>query len=313
MRAVVLDRFGFIENLRVADLPIPEPGAGEVLVRIAAGSVNPIDVKTRIGQGAANFTVVEPPVILGWDVSGTVAACGPGTGEWRPGDEVFGSVGFPGLGHANADYAVVRSGHLARKPSSVTHEQAAAAAMAGQTAWQGLTRHGRPGNRQKILVHAASGGVGHMAVQIAKHFGAHVTGTSSADNRDFVLSLGADDHIDYRSRPFETCPKDFDFVFDAVGGDTTLRSIDLLREGGMLVSILPPKDAAAAAQAARTGRKFHFVLMESSAADMAEVAHLMADGTVKPHVSHRVPLVELGCAHALLETGRTVGKIVILN
>ncbi|MBJ7533184.1 NADP-dependent oxidoreductase [Rhodomicrobium vannielii ATCC 17100] len=313
MRAVVLDRFGSIENLQVKDLPIPEPGVGEVLVRIAAGSLNPIDVKTRTGQGAANFAAIVPPIVLGWDLSGTVVACGAEAGDWRPGDAVFGSIGFPGLGRTNADYTVARADHLARKPPPVTHEQAAAAAMAGQTAWQALTRHGRPAGGQKVLVQAASGGVGHMAVQIAKQFGADVTGTSSASNRDFVLSLGADTHIDYRNRPIETYPRDFDMVFDAVGGNTTLRSLALLKEDGLLVSILPPNDEIVAEEAVRTGRRFHFVLMQSSAADMTAVAHLLASGAIRPHVSQRFALTDLGRAHALQETGRSVGKIVILN
>lgn len=312
MHAIVLKAFGSVQNLSLEDIAMPVPGAGQVLVRIEAGSLNPIDVKTRVGKGAANFARVVPPVVLGWDMSGVIERCGPDAGRWKPGDEVFGSVGFPGLGRTNAEYTVVDIAHLARKPASVSHEDAAAASMAGLTAWQALTRHGRPVAGQKVLVHAASGGVGHIAVQIAKSFGAHVTGTSSAANREFVLSLGADEHIDYRAQPVERYRYDFDFILDLVGGETTVQSMDLLASGGTLISILPPSEEIAG-KARQSNRHFHFVLMESAGTDMAHIAALLESGLIQPRIAHRIALEDLGKAHEQLETGRTVGKIVILH
>lgn len=312
MHAMVLTQFGGVENLQPQDLPIPRPQQGEVLVKIAASSINPIDVKTRQGQGAANFAQVTPPVILGWDLSGTVETCGPDVEGWKPGDAVFGSVGFPGLGHAHAEYAAVPAGHLAHKPENVSHEDAAAASMVGLTAWQALTTHGRPGPGDRVLVHGASGGVGHMAVQIARAFGAQVTGTSSAANRAFVLSLGAEHHIDYRVAAWSSYPRDFDFILDTVGGEAPQASLGLLREGGTLVSLLPAhRDELTEAATAR-GLRFRFVLMRSDGADMAAVADLLARGAVRPTVSHRLPLEQLAQAHLLQESGRSVGKIVIV-
>ncbi|MCM2448478.1 NADP-dependent oxidoreductase [Rahnella sp. CG8] len=311
MRAMVLTQFGGVENLQLQDLPIPRPQQGEVLVKIAASSINPIDVKTRQGQGAANFTQVTPPMILGWDLSGTVVVCGTGVEDWKPGDTVFGSVGFPGLGHAHAEYAAVPSGHLARKPENVSHKDAAAASMTGLTAWQALTTR-RLGPGDKVLVHGASGGVGHMAVQIARAFGAQVTGTSSAANREFVLSLGAAHHIDYRVEAWSSYPRDFDFVLDTVGGEATRASLGLLRKGGTLVSILPGQRHELAEAAAAHGVQFHFVLMHSDGEDMAAVADLLARGLVQPAVSHWLSLDQLAQAHVLQESRRTVGKIVLV-
>ncbi|WKW52284.1 NADP-dependent oxidoreductase [Rhodomicrobium lacus] len=311
MRAIVLEQFGPIDNLKEAEVPIPVPSAGEVLIKTSAVSVNPIDYKTRQGKGANNWTSFVLPEILGWDLSGTVVALGADVTEWKVGDEVFGSIGFPGLGRVDAEYAVAQAVHLARKPSAIRHEEAAAASMAGLTAWQALTRLARPERGQRVLVHAASGGVGHMAVQIAKAFGAHVTGTSSAANRDFVLSLGADAHIDYRSLGIEDYPHDFDFVFDPLGGDATFRSLDLVKKGGTVVSILPQHDPRIFAEAAAKGVAFDFVLMQSRTDDMGEVAKLLGDEAIRPRIAKTFPLSELGQAHALLETGRTAGKIVL--
>lgn len=312
MRAMVLTQFGGVENLQPQDLTIPRPQQGEVLVKIIASSINPIDVKTRQGQGAANFTKVTPPVILGWDLSGMVDQCGPGVENWKCGDAVFGSVGFPGLGHAHAEYAAVPAEHLACKPENVSHEDAAAASMTGLTAWQALTTQGRPAPGDKVLVHGASGGVGHMAVQIARAFGAQVTGTSSGANRAFVLSLGAGHHIDYRITPWSSYPQDYDFVLDTVGGEASRASLGLLRKGGTLISILPAQREELSEAAAAWGVRFHFVLMRSDCAGMAAVADLLARGAIRPKVSHRLPLDQLAQAHRLLETGHTAGKIVLV-
>ena len=311
MRAIILEQFGPVDNLKEVEIPPPVPSTGEVLVKVSSVSVNPIDYKTRQGKGANNWTSFVLPDILGWDLSGTIAALGSGVTEWSLGDEVFGSIGFPGLGRTDAEYAVARAAHLARKPPSLTHEEAAAASMAGLTAWQALNRIARPTRGQRVLVHAASGGVGHMAVQIAKAFGAHVTGTSSAANRDFVLSLGADEHIDYRSLSIEDYPHDFDFVLDTLGDNITFRSLGLVKKGSTVISILPQQDPHIFAEAAAKGVAFDFVLMQSRGRDMDEVAKLLAGGTIRPRIAKTLPLTQLAQAHTLMETGRTAGKIAL--
>lgn len=308
MKAMVLHNFGGVGNLTMQECPIPTPGYGQVLIRIIASSINPIDIKTRVGLGSARIFHVAPPVILGWDLSGVVVSCGPHTAPWQVGDEVFGSINFPGLGQTNAQYALATAAHLARKPLSISHQEAAAASMAGLTAWQALTKHAQISSGQRVLIHAASGGVGHMAVQIAKSLGAYVIGTSSQSNKEFVLSLGADEHIDYKQAPFEELVHDIDFVFDAVGGETTYRSLAVIKDGGTLVTILPLEDDIMQAFTKRNIH-IHFVLMESNSEDMEQISIRLADKIISVHISHQLSLAELGKAHDILETGRTVGKI----
>jgi NADPH:quinone reductase-like Zn-dependent oxidoreductase len=312
MQAMVLDKFGGVENLHLRDIDSPKPQAGEVLVRIFATALNPIDIKTRIGEGAANFTRVIPPVILGWDLSGIVVSCGEGVDEWQPGDEVFGSVGFPGLGRTQAQYATVAASDLTRKPKTVSHIDCAAASMVGLTAWQALTRYVRPCAGDKVLIHGASGGVGNMAVQIARALGAHVIATASKAKCEQVLASGANSVIDYKNTPFSAYPRGVDFVFDTAGGDTTLASLNMLREGGTLVSILPPTDDQVFIQALNSGRQYHFTLMTSSGHDMAEVGALLDTGSIRSDIGITLPLTDLSYAHILLEEHKISGKIVLI-
>lgn len=309
MKAMVLTDFGTVDKFMMQDLPIAKPNDEQVLIKVIATSLNPIDVKTRVGQGAMAVYPVAPPVILGWDLSGVVV-CGGKSQHWQAGDEVFGSVNFPGLGKSNAQYALVTAAHLARKPSSISHQAAAAASMAGLTAWQALTGQGHLLAGKRVLIHGASGGVGHMAVQLAKSLGAYVIGTSSQANKEFVLALGADEHIDYKSAPFEKQVSNIDFVLDTVGGDTAYRSLSVLKNGATLVTILPLEESVIQASIKRNIAA-HFVLMASCGADMESVARLLSEKKIAVHISHQFPLAELGKAHQLLETGRVVGKIVL--
>lgn len=309
MKAMVLTRFGAVDKLVMQDVPIARPNDDQVLIKIVATSLNSIDVKTRIGQGATAVCPVVPPVILGWDLSGVVVSGGKAQ-HWQAGDEVFGSVNFPGLGQTNAQYALITATHLARKPLSISHEEAAAASMAGLTAWQALAGQGHLIAGKRVLIHGASGGVGHMAVQLAKSLGAYVIGTSSRPNKEFVLALGADEHIDYTSAPFEQQVSNIDLVFDTVGGDTAYRSLSVLKDGAELVTILPLQESVIQASIQRN-ISAHFVLMASGAADMESVAQLLGGKKISVHISHQLPLADLGKAHRLLETGRVVGKIVL--
>ena len=310
MKAAILKDFGSVDNLIMQEISITEPADDQILIKIIASSINPIDVKTRIGAGAASIFSVTPPIILGWDLSGVVVRAGKSQ-YWHVGDEVFGSVNFPGLGQTNAEYALVKASHVARKPSSISHAEAAASAMVGLTAWQALSGHSLNGKR--VLIHAASGGVGHIAVQLAKQKGAYVIGTSSQANKDFVMALGADEHIDYQHSPFEEQINNIDFILNTIiDKDTACRSISVLKKGGTLISILPLDEATVKAAIEREVNVYS-ILMNSCSSDMESLACLLGDKKISVHISYQLPLIELRKAHLLLETGRIVGKIVLIH
>ncbi|MEU8524920.1 NADP-dependent oxidoreductase [Streptomyces sp. NPDC048629] len=304
MRAVVVEQWGGPENLVEREVERPEPGVNEVLVRVHAAGVNPVDWKTR--ASGALITWGEVPVV-GWDLSGTVEAVGPGVGIFRPGDEVFGMPLFPRQAGAYAEYVVAPARHLAPKPASLTHVQAAALPLAALTAWQALVDAAgvRPGER--VLVHAAAGGVGHFAVQIAKARGAYVIGTASAAKHDLVRELGADEVVDYRATRFEDVVSDVDVVLDGLGGETAERSLKVLRDGGRLITLPGPDDVPAA----RDGVRADWVLVEPDHLGLREVAALVDRGELRPVVDTVLPLGEAAQAHAIGERGRTTGKIVL--
>ncbi|SDL49856.1 NADP-dependent oxidoreductase [Siphonobacter aquaeclarae] len=292
---------------QLTDLPVPELAEGEVLIQTKAISINPVDVKTRAGKGMYGRLSTENPLILGWDVSGTVVRSN--SPEFAVGDEVFGMVRFPGHGKAYAEYVAAPAAHLARKPATVTHEEAAAATLAALTAWQALVTHAGVQRGQEVLVHAAAGGVGHYAVQLARHLGAVVTGTSSAVNRDFVLSLGAERHIDYHREAFDD--REYDFILDTLGGDNALRSIRATRPGGTVITI--PSNAVADTEtlARERGVNAYFFLVSSNGEDMKAIASLLASGALRSHVSAVFPFDEMEAAHAQVASGRTRGKVVV--
>ncbi|MFJ5829180.1 NADP-dependent oxidoreductase [Streptomyces sp. NPDC093089] len=304
MRAVVVEQWGGPENLVEREMERPEPGLGEVLVRVHAAGVNPVDWKTRAGGALIEWG---PVPAVGWDVSGTVEAAGPGVGIFRPGDEVFGMPLFPRQAGGYAEYVVAPARHLAPKPASLTHVEAAALPLAALTAWQSLVDAAdvRPGER--VLVHAAAGGVGHLAVQIAKARGAYVIGTASAGKHDLVRELGADEVIDYRETRFEDVVSDMDVVLDGIGGETAERSLKVLRDGGRLITLPGPDDVPAA----RDGVRAAWVLVEPDHLGLREIAALVEQGRLRPVVDLVVPLAEASKAHAIGEQGRTTGKIVL--
>ncbi|MFJ5136493.1 NADP-dependent oxidoreductase [Streptomyces sp. NPDC088707] len=304
MRAVVVEQWGGPENLVEREVERPEPGLGEVLVRVHAAGVNPVDWKTRAGGALIEWGAVPA---VGWDVSGTVEAVGPGVGILRPGDEVFGMPLFPRQAGAYAEYVVAPARHLAPKPASLTHVEAAALPLAALTAWQALVDAAdvRPGER--VLVHAAAGGVGHLAVQIAKARGAYVIGTASAGKHDLVRELGADEVVDYRETPFEDVVSDVDVVLDGIGGETAERSLKVLRDGGRLITLPGPDDVPAA----QDGVRASWVLVEPDHLGLREIAALVESGRLRPVVDVVVPLAEAAKAHAIGERGRTTGKIVL--
>jgi NADPH:quinone reductase-like Zn-dependent oxidoreductase len=313
MRAVVQDTFGGPQVLRVERMPRPEPLPTEVLVRVHAAGVNPVDWKTRSGSGMAGV-LGQPPFILGWDVSGVVEAVGFGVTTLAVGDEVYGMPWFPRAAGAYAEYVTAPARQFARKPVTATHEQAAAVPLAALTAWQALvdTAGVRPGRR--VLVHAAAGGVGHLAVQFARHLGAHVVATASAGRHAWLKELGADETIDYTAVRFEEVTDPIDVVIDLVGDahdDTSHRSLRVLRPGGLLVAVpagVSPELAEAAAAAGVRATPF---LVEPDGPALTRIAELIDAGQVRVEVEEVFPLEQAAAAHARSESGRTRGKLVL--
>ncbi len=306
MLALHQTALGGPEVLRLTELPRPAPGPGEILVAVHAAGLNPTDFKHR----ALSIFLPPPPLTLGWDVSGTVVETGFGVTLFRPGDEVFGMLPYPYGAGSHAEYVTGPARAFATKPAGIDHVQAAALPLAALTAWQALvdTADLRPG--QRVLIHAAAGGVGHLAVQLAKERGAHVTGTASAPKHDFLRELGADACVDHRSEDFTDTDERYDVVLDALGGENATRSVGVLRPGGVLVSLLPgAEDTRAAAEQARV--RAVTLLVEHDQAGMRAIAELVERGRLRAHVSGTFPLAEGARAHIQGETGRTTGKLVI--
>ncbi|MFB9567385.1 NADP-dependent oxidoreductase [Saccharopolyspora hordei] len=307
MRAIRQDEFGGPEVLREVELPRPEPGPSEVLVEVHAAGLNPTDWKHR----AHELFLGKPPYVLGWDVSGVVVEVGTGVTLHKPGDEVFGMLPYPhGVG-SHAEYVTGPARAFVRKPSSVDHVQAGAIPLAALTAWQALVDTADLQAGQRVLIHAAAGGVGHLAVQIAKARGAHVIGTASAGKHEFLRGLGADELIDYREVDFAEAVHDVDVVLDPIAGDYRSRSLRTLRPGGVLVSILPYGEEELAAEAAERGVRAELMLVEADQAGMRAIADLVESGRLRAEIAATYPLAEAAKAHAQGETGRTTGKIVL--
>lgn len=309
MKAIKLNAPGGVEELVYMETEIPNLQPGEVLVKTKAISINPVDVKSRQGKGFYGRIKDEKPIILGWDISGVVTESE--SDIFKIGDEVFGMVNFPGHGKAYAEYVTAPANQLALKPKNITFEAAAAATLVALTAWQVLVNNAQVQPGQKVLIHAASGGVGHFAVQIAKHLGAQVTGTSSAKNKDFVMNLGADHHIDYQSYSWDVQADEYDFVLDAIGGDNFEQSIRITKAGGTVISIPSGLNDELTESASAKGVKGYFVLVQSNGEDMKQIASLLEKGIIKTHIAQVFSFAQMREAHLQQESGRTVGKIVV--
>ena len=306
MKAVRIHMYGGPEVVKYEEAPRPKPAAGEVLIRVYAAGVNPVDWKIREGyfKGRVHHSL---PLILGWDLSGVVEATGPGVARLKNGEEVYSRPDIARDG-ADAEYIVVRETEAALKPKSIDHIHAAAIPLAALTAWQSLFDAGGLSTGQKVLIHAAAGGVGSFAVQLAKWKGAHVIGTASKRNQDFVKNLGADETIDYQTTRFEEVVHEVDVVFDTIGGETQKRSWKVLKKGGILISIV---GAPSAKEATAHGVRQASVFVQPSAAQLTELAKLVDSGKLKPVVETVLPLSEARRAHELSQTGHTRGKIVL--
>lgn len=312
MKAVILEKAGGIENLELTEIEKPVAKENEVLVQVRAIGINPVDVKIKYAEEGLNRLYGEErPVILGWDIAGTVVAVGDKASLFEIGDAVFGMVNFPGKGKAYAEFVAVPENQLAKMPENVSFEEAAATTLAALTALQVLQSRVKKGDR--VLIHAGSGGVGHFAIQSAKTFGAYVITTSSAKNREFVMSLGADEHIDYRTQPFEEVASDIDFVLDTMGGDVLLNSFKVMNEGGTIISIASAPQTAEEVQneADRCNVSFSAFMVQSNGKDMNTLRGMLENGTLKPHILKIFPFAGMAEAHREVESGRTVGKVVV--
>jgi NADPH:quinone reductase-like Zn-dependent oxidoreductase len=295
MRAISVQRAGGPEVLAEVELPRPEPGPVEVLVRVHAAGVNPTDWKSR---GRGHTFGAHAPYVPGYDVSGVVEAVGAGVQMYKPGDEVFGMPLFPKPAGAYAEYVVAPPRHFAHKPAALDHVTAAGLPLAGLTAWQSLVDQANIQAGQRVLIHAAAGGVGHLAVQIAKSRGAYVIGTASAAKHDFVRTLGADELIDYRTTDFTQATGDLDVVVDTIAGDYAARSRALLKPGGTYISLADATDEA-------------FLLVEPDHAGILALADLVERGQLTVTVDSVFPLADAAKAHEQGEKRGSTGKIVL--
>jgi NADPH:quinone reductase-like Zn-dependent oxidoreductase len=307
MRAISQDVLGGPDVLHEVTLDRPVPGFSQILIAVHACGVNPTDWKHR----SHRYFLPDPPFVLGFDVSGVVEAVGFGVTLFQPGDEVFGMLPYPHGHGAHAEYVVGPARAFVPKPRALSHVEAGALPLAGLTAWQALadTADVQPG--QRLLVHAAAGGVGHLAVQIAKARGAYVIGTASPPHHDFVRGLGADEVIDYRTTDVYGAVRDVDVVLDQLGGESPVRSLACLRPGGVLVSLLGGRPELTE-RADAAGVRVAMMLVEADHGGMASLARLVDAAQLRPAIAATFPLADAAKAHALGETGHTAGKLVLV-
>ena len=330
MKAFILDRYGSKAGLRLAEVPTPELRLNDVLVEVHAASVNPVDSKIRDGE----FKVILPyrlPLILGNDVAGVVVAIGPNVRAFKPGDEVYARPDKDRIG-TFAEFLAIDEADVALKPKNLTMDEAASVPLVGLTAWQALVERAKVKKGQKILIHAGSGGVGTMAIQLAKHLGAAVATTTSAANIDLVNRLGADTVVDYKKDRFEDILRGYDVVLNSLGNDTLEKSLSVLRPGGKLISISGPPDAEFAKangsnwllqlvmrflsarirrKARRHGVTYSFLFMRANGEQLNKITALIEAGTIRPVIDRVFPFEATNEALAYIETGRSKGKVVV--
>ncbi|MET8852937.1 NADP-dependent oxidoreductase [Amycolatopsis sp. NPDC004625] len=305
MRIVTQETLGGPEVLRITEAPRPEPGPTEVLVRVRAAGINPVDWKVRQGGGFLG----EPPFTVGWDVAGVVEQAGFGATGLEEGDEVLGMPWFPRPANAYAEYVTAPSRHFVRKPAGLSFAEAAALPLAGLTAWQGLVDVAGVHKGQRVFVDAAAGGVGHLAVQIAKARGAHVIGTASAKKHDFLRELGVDEPIDYHDAGATT--SDVDVYFGLVGEESDLRWLPAVKEGGLLIGVPSGVADRVAQKAAERNVRTRRILVEPDRGGLTGLVELIEAGRLKVRVERTFPLEDVAEAHELGESGRVSGKLVL--
>lgn len=305
MKAIRIHEYGGSEVLMLEEVQRPIPGTGELLIRVHAASVNPFDWKVRAGY-MKEFLPLTFPATLGGDVSGTIEAVGPGANRFKPGDDVYAQLENGG---GYAEYTIAKEAVSALKPKTIDHAHAAAVPVAATTAWQALFEAAQLIAGQKVLIHAAAGGVGNFAVQFAKAKGAYVIGTASGRNQAFLRESGVDEPIDYEKTRFEDRVRDMDVVLDTIGGETQERSYKTLKRGGILVSLVAPP---AQDQAAKYDVRALMFAAHPSASNLTEIARLIDTGKVKTMLETMLPLAEARRAHEVSQSGHVRGKIVLL-
>ncbi|WP_342670836.1 NADP-dependent oxidoreductase [Pseudonocardia acaciae] len=296
--------------IRPTEVPVPEPVFGEVRVEVAAAGVNPVDVYTR--RGLAYNSVLSLPFVNGWDVSGTVTEVGYGVARFRPGDRVFGMPRFPHAAGCYAEYVTAPARHLARLPDELSWVEGAALPLAGLTAWQMLVEVAQVSAGQRVLVTAAAGGVGHLAVQIAKARGAHVIGAARSAKHGLLRELGADETVDYTVTDLAGHVREVDVVIQMFGGEQGVANLGCLRPGGILVSAQGAWTPGLHERADERGVRAVSYLVDPDGAGLEALADLVRKGLLRVHVERVFPLAEAAAAHRLSAEGRTTGKIVLL-
>jgi NADPH:quinone reductase-like Zn-dependent oxidoreductase len=303
MKCVRINQWGQVEAAVIEEIDCPEPEPGEVLVQVKAVAVNPVDWKIREGYF---HEFISLPITLGSDVAGDIVALGEGVEGFEIGTPIYGMKGF--RCGSFAEFTTIRPSEMARKPTTLSYEEAAAVPLAALTAWQALIGEANIQPGQRVLIHAAAGGVGHFAVQFAKLKGAYVIGTASARNEDFVRGLGADEFVNYEAALFETVVKDVDVVFDTVGFDTSARSIQVMKPGGLLIGIVTPVPVELAAEHQVQAK---FFSAEANSEQLTEIANLIDAGKVIPHVSQVLKLDQAREALQQSQSGHVKGKLIM--
>jgi NADPH:quinone reductase-like Zn-dependent oxidoreductase len=306
MKAVVIEKFGGLDELKVRDVPMPEVRERDLLVEVRAAAVNPVDWKIREGylKGRADFRF---PLVLGLDVAGVVKETGAKASRFKAGDEVMSRTDMQRSG-TYAEYVAVDEGIVARKPRNLSFEEAASIPLAGLTAWQALVDRAAVKAGDRVLIHAGAGGVGSLGIQIAKARGAHVAATCGTSNVEFVKGLGADEAVDYTKDDFSAVLKGYDVVLDTMGGEVYRKSFEVLKKGGVVVSLLERPDEALAR---KKGVRADYLFMQPDAKELEELGGLLEAGKIRPVVGKAFSLEQMKEAHRLSASHHARGKIVI--
>ena len=312
MKAAIINEFGDADVLQITEVDKPKITEEQVLIKVKAIGINPVDTKVRAGTSGISKQITLP-VILGWDVSGTIVNVGKNVTEFKTGDDVFGCVGFPRLGNAYAEFTLADPKSLAIKPNNISFEEAAAIPIAGLTAYPAINEELKVSAGEKILIQAAAGGVGHLAVQLAKMNGAFVIGTASEKNEKFLKSLDVDQFIDYKKEKFENIVHDLDCALDAMGGDVLYRTISCVKQGGNVVCLpsSTKNDPKAIELANERNIKLSWPMMRADGEEMRIIASLLQEKNLKVFVDKIFTLDQIAWAHKAVETHKTKGKVVV--
>ena len=312
MKAAVINEFGDAEVLLLTEVDKPEINTDQVLIKVKATGINPVDTKVRAGTSGISKQIALP-AILGWDVSGIIEKIGTDVSPFKPGDEVFGCIGFPHLGKTYAEFTIANPELLAKKPSNISFEEAAAIPIAGLTAYQAINEELKVSSGQKVLIQAAAGGVGHLAVQFAKINGAYVIGTASEKNEKFLKSIGVDEFINYKKEKFEEIVHDADAALDAMGGEILYKTISCVKRGGIVVCLpsSTKNDPKAIGLAEERNIRLIWPMMRPDGNQMRTIANLLQEKKLKVFVDKIFTLDQIAWAHKAVETHQTKGKVVV--